>query len=945
MKKFLALFFLVPLLHAQQAYNDLVVKSNLTVRGSATITNLHGFGSDQTFDFGYELQDTVDYSLALTPTGDTPTENLASPRPKTVATIASMISDIDPALVPAFSRITVLGYYSAGDGGGGDFRRVLASSGVTNTGTFFASTFNALYAWERVNNEQSIDVRWFGAKGDSATDDTAALDAARDYVANSARTSGVSTVLYLPRGNYLHSGSFTISDQIRLAGDGLETSGAGNGTSIVCTGDNVPAVIITGQNVQLEDIEIRYQTFQDSTKTNSYGIQFDGEIYKYVIRNVAVRRAYDALYGAQAVNVYNGTIDNLFIRSFSHSGLRMLSGGTVNVWNNVYIQNLSDVTVLDSAAITNVSLANGTNITFMCSGPLPALLTTNRQFLVTGLDSAYNTKYFVRAISGSAIYCDASASRSAPVDVTGTVTFFAQPATGYPVELGNGQHTFIGLDVEHIVTDADSIIYAPSYNYVHFVDMQLEALYRSTGGLHMVNSPNGDVAIGSVHMNNMGFNVGSTNYILRTGASTSALVVGNLTARDIASAGAEWYVGSAAAGAEYPLLSSRKEPQTFRANSDGTPTGDGDLRTVLGGGPTTMTIDTDAGSVDVFGAANFNGSFLLTNNAPVITAFATNGTSGLRVNVFGGSANMVRFQTNNITTHTFGSDGSITATSATIPTITVDTALNVGGTATFTGATIISNSTPVLTAKAGNGISGLRIDVTGADANNLVRFQTNGTTTHTFKPNGDIYLTGSIELGNASDTTLSRESAGVVAIEGTRIPAGNGYKTIVIPASFFAAAATSPATATTRNNTTNNTTDSVWSFSGSADNYITCSFPMPEKWDGSTLKAKFFWRSSSTSTNSFIWNIAGVLSGLGDNPDIALGTTQSVTTAGIATAYLQNNSAATGTIDPSGDTFSAGDTLRILVGRDGDGDANTDAALLEAVVLQYRETATEPSAW
>jgi hypothetical protein len=176
-------------------------------------------------------------------------------------------------------------------------------------------------------------------------------------------------------------------------------------------------------------------------------------------------------------------------------------------------------------------------------------------------------------------------------------------------------------------------------------------------------------------------------------------------------------------------------------------------------------------------------------------------------------------------------------------------------------------------------------------------------------------------------------------------PAANGYKTIVIPASFFAAAATSPATATTRVNSTNNTTDSVWSFSGSADNYITGSFPMPEKWDGSTLKAKFFWRSSTTSTNVVTWNIATTLAGDGDQPDIPLGDTESVSDAGSTTAYLQKVTGATDTIAPSGTPFAAGDTLRILVGRDGDGDGNTDAALLEAVVLQYRETATEPSAW
>ena len=56
------------------------------------------------------------------------------------------------------------------------------------------------------------------------------------------------------------------------------------------------------------------------------------------------------------------------------------------------------------------------------------------------------------------------------------------------------------------------------------------------------------------------------------------------------------------------------------------------------------------------------GGFTISNNAPVLTAVATNGSSGLRLNVLGGFGSTIRFQTNSTTTHTFGGDGSIVTT-------------------------------------------------------------------------------------------------------------------------------------------------------------------------------------------------------------------------------------------------------------------------------------------
>jgi hypothetical protein len=360
-------------------------------------------------------------------------------------------------------------------------------------------------------------------------------------------------------------------------------------------------------------------------------------------------------------------------------------------------------------------------------------------------------------------------------------------------------------------------------------------------------------------------------------------------------------------------------------------------------GTTTLTFGTATGELDISGSGTRYQSTAV-DTTPVFIGTKGNGTlttitpttSGQTLAAFYGSgytatnteatasAGIVVTSIESFTPSAKGASVGVQVTPAGTTTRTTPWEFGADGNVTHTG------NAPVLNATATNGTSGYRINVTGASST-LVRFQTNFTTTHTFTADGNAAFTGS-----------------TLTLAGVAVPAGNGYKTLVIPASFFTAANTSPATATTRVNSTNNTTDSVWSFSGSADNYITGSFPMPEKWDGTTLKAKFFWRSATTSTNVVTWNIATTLAGDGDQPDIPLGTTQSVSDAGSTTAYLQKVTAATSTIAPSSPSsraFIVGDTIRILVGRDGDGDGNTDAALLEAVVLQYRETATEPSAW
>lgn len=168
MRYLIALLFCFSLA-AQQTVNNFTVKTNLTVAGA--------------------------------------------PVTLSVNTIADLV-----ALNPIYdnAQVSVAGYYAANDGGEGVFRRVLSSQGTANLGTFFVSTQNPTYAWERVKSGPSIDIRWFGARNNGfqtneVYDSTASIQSAVNY-ANLTSSS-----IFVPNGEWISSGGHNL-DGIRMYG-------------------------------------------------------------------------------------------------------------------------------------------------------------------------------------------------------------------------------------------------------------------------------------------------------------------------------------------------------------------------------------------------------------------------------------------------------------------------------------------------------------------------------------------------------------------------------------------------------------------------------------------------------------------------------------------------------------------------------------------------------
>lgn len=122
-----------------------------------------------------------------------------------VATIAAL-----KAFTTLSGTVIVKGYYAALDNGGGTFYYDSANSDADNGGTVIIPTSApATGRWMRLF-DGSIDVRWFGAKGDASTNDTAAFAAADDY----AYSYNKSTIAHA--GTYVWSSDPTLTAPIEL---------------------------------------------------------------------------------------------------------------------------------------------------------------------------------------------------------------------------------------------------------------------------------------------------------------------------------------------------------------------------------------------------------------------------------------------------------------------------------------------------------------------------------------------------------------------------------------------------------------------------------------------------------------------------------------------------------------------------------------------------------
>ena len=188
-----------------------------------------------------------------------------------VATIAAL-----RALTSATTATTasVSGYAAPADGGGGIFVvNANDTASADNGGTIIVDA--AGRRWYRIYSG-ALNVKYFGAKGNGVTDDTAAIQA-------TINAGGANCQIYLPAGTYLNnsaSGSITISNS------GVSISGAGQGvTTIQATGSSPAAIFAALSSTDKSDITISDMTLDINGVNSGIQVQY---VSRFTVRRCRI---------------------------------------------------------------------------------------------------------------------------------------------------------------------------------------------------------------------------------------------------------------------------------------------------------------------------------------------------------------------------------------------------------------------------------------------------------------------------------------------------------------------------------------------------------------------------------------------------------------------------------------------------------------------------------
>lgn len=268
---------------------------------------------------------------------------------------------------------------------------------------------------------------------------------------------------------------------------------------------------------------------------------------------------------------------------------------------------------------------------------------------------------------------------------------------------------------------------------------------------------------------------------------------------------------------------------------------------------------------------------------------------------------------------------------------------------TYDAQTIIvavSDDTPVVTTVAESQLVGRPTGgnvgvVTAAQARTILNVEDDA------DANWTTVTQGTAEAGTSTTEyswTPERVKQAIAALESTRTGV---YRTLWLAAGAFAPRTTNGAEFNSEEYATNDIQVDTALFDGATGEAVFSQIVMPDEWNRGTVKVKIYWDGSAgaSAADGVAWDIsAGALSD-DDAIDAALGTAQTVTDSVIAVGDVHITSATAAlTI---GGSPALGDFVLWRVARDpaNAGDTMAEDAKLLGVLIQYAESATEPSAW
>lgn len=200
----------------------------------------------------------------------------------------------------------------------------------------------------------------------------------------------------------------------------------------------------------------------------------------------------------------------------------------------------------------------------------------------------------------------------------------------------------------------------------------------------------------------------------------------------------------------------------------------------------------------------------------------------------------------------------------------------------------------------------------------------------------DQAFVDNLEIGTATDTTITRLSAGNVGVEGSMVKRV-GTETIWVPANAMACLAPQ------QYYIGPNSVYPIAAYDASADEFCAANFVMPKSWNEGTIVATFYWMHPATATNfAVVW---GMACHAFTNDDALTGGTYSytnVTDTGGTTSDLYISSA-TAAITVAG-TPTAGKMVNCAIKRTGSNGSDTlavDAYLVGTLITYTSDAAND----
>lgn len=221
----------------------------------------------------------------------------------TVEKIADLISISSPQINTVYN---VLGYTTAGDGGGGDFYWDADDLSNDNNGTIFKSSLPSLVngRWKRLYDGE-LNVRWFGAKGikNQTSNDSSAIESCIAYAKTVFSYGGK---ILFPKGDYV------IEKTVDITGMGsIEIKGEG---AWLWPKSAITAVNLEGHKIYYIGLNISYELL-NNTEINENCVAI------WLHKN-----------GTTADNQVNNSIFELFSIIGAHTGIKSIPA-TGLVWH------------------------------------------------------------------------------------------------------------------------------------------------------------------------------------------------------------------------------------------------------------------------------------------------------------------------------------------------------------------------------------------------------------------------------------------------------------------------------------------------------------------------------------------------------------------------------------------------------------------------------------